>query len=106
MLNIATYHNVLINSYLKYTLNFFFQTKKTFLTLPLCDSCKQRLIQGFRYNAIFHLGVNPLTSEPPRKPPVQDSTALKNCSFLNRANIALTISFHYSLESTSNLDTQ
>ena len=46
--------------------------------------------------------INPLTPEPP----VQDSTALKNCSFLNRANIALTISFHNSLESTSNLDTQ
>ena len=38
--------------------------------------------------------------------PVQDSTALKNCNFLNDANIALTISCDYSLERLSNWDTQ
>ena len=45
---------------------------------------------------------NHLTPEPP----VQDYTALISCNFLNRANIALTISFHHSLESPSNLYTQ
>ena len=48
---------------------------------------------------------NPLTPEPP----VTARTRLhcfKNCNFLNRANITLTISCHHSLESPSNLDTQ
>ena len=34
------------------------QTRKTFLTLPLCDSCKQRLLQGFRYGTCLKLLIN------------------------------------------------
>ena len=44
--------------------------------------------------------VNPLTTNAPVCA-VQDSTALKNCNFLNHANIALTISCDHSLESLS-----
>ena len=39
------------------------QRRKTFLTRPRCDSCKQRLWQGFRYhNSMFLLFTEPFNS--------------------------------------------
>ena len=59
---------------------------------------KNRSILLFLDSAGCHpYDLNPLTSNAP----VKDSTALKNCNFLNHANIALTISCDHSLESLS-----
>ena len=64
--------------------------------MPLSLKCVP--YNSFKKEWKRQLLINPLTPEPP----VQDSTALKNCNFLNRVNITLTISCHHSLESPSN----